>query len=176
MATSLAEYTLEDLQRLERERPELGKVELVGEALHATGESTGDRHQACVGRVYALLLPAVPATQVLRLDTYWFAAEGKFRPDLALWRAADRPADGGAFRAPPLAAVEVLSADRDHDLVTKAAVYAAHAVDLLVLDPAQVDGWWCRVGGSGVRAATTTWQPPGWPEPVVLARDALLGA
>ena len=177
MATSLAEYTLEDLQRLERERPELGKVELVGQALHATGESvTGDRHQACVGGLHALLLATVPATQVLRLDTYWFAREGKFRPDLALWRATDRPADDGAFRAPPLAVVEVLSADRDHDLVTKAAVHAAHGVDLLVLDPAQVDGWWCRVGGGDVRAATATWQPPGWPEPVLLARDALLGA
>ena len=177
MATSLAEYTLEDLQRLERERPELGKVELVGEALHATGESaTGDRHQACVGRIYALLLAAVPATQVLRLDTYWFAAEGTLRPDLALWRAADRPADGGAFRLPPLAVAEVLSADRDHDLVTKAAVYAAHGVDLLVVDPAQVDGWWCRAGGSDVREARTTWQPAGWPEPVMLSRDGLVDA
>ena len=108
------------------------------------------------------------------LDTYWAAPDGTYRPDLALWAQADLPPDGGAFRRPPLAAVEVLSADRDHDLVTKAPVYAAHGVALLVVDPAESEGWWCRVERREVREPATSWQPPGWPSPVELRRDALL--
>ena len=75
---------------------------------------------------------------------------------------------------PPLAAVEVLSSDRDHDLVKKAAVYARHGVDLVAVDPTEAEGWWCLVGGRRVSAARAEWQPPGWPEPVPLTRRSIL--
>lgn len=119
-STGLAAYTVADLEALEDERPELGRLEVIDGALHATGESAvGDRHQMIVQRLHLVFAAARPAGQIVRLDTWWESTQGKLRPDLAVYRPEDRPANRKAFRLPPQATLEVLSDDADHDLVRK---------------------------------------------------------
>jgi hypothetical protein len=174
MITGLVDYTCEDLEQLERERPELGRVEIVDGALHATGESAvGDLHQLIVQRLFLVFTPLCPPDQILRIDTWWMSHRGKIRADLAIWRPEDRPANRKAFRVPPRAVLEVLSDDGRHDTVTKDEVYAEAGSVRAYLDPRQRDGWWLRAGGAEHRAPTATWQPPGWP-PIPLVRDDLL--
>jgi Uma2 family endonuclease len=172
--TSLLDYTTSDLEALERERPELGRVEIVEGALHATGESAvGIWHQLVVQRLYVLLLPQCPPALRVMIDTWWAYARGKVRADVAVYRAEDIPVEGEVFRRPPLVAIEVLSDDALHDLVAKDAVYREHGARCAYLDPRRRFGWWCRLDGVDADDATVVWRPDGWP-PLELHRDALL--
>lgn len=103
---------------------------------------TGDRHQAVVQAIFVALLAEESVDQVIRLDTYWFDSDIRIRPDVAIWNATDRPHDGGAFTVPPLAVIEVLLSDADHDLVRKADVYRRHGVAAWFVDPRRRYEWW----------------------------------
>jgi len=104
MSTGLAAYTVTNLEALDQERPELGRLEVIDGVLYATGGSAvGDLHQLIVQRVFLLFAGACPDTHIVRLDTWWVSAHGKVRPDLAVYRPEDRPATRRAFRVPPLA-------------------------------------------------------------------------
>jgi hypothetical protein len=174
MITGLVDYTCEDLEALERARPELGRVEVVDGALHATGESAvGDLHQLIVQRLHLLLAPLCPPTHILRLDTWWQSPRGKLRADVAIWRPQDRPENRRAFRLPPYAALEVLSDDARHDTVTKDDVYRQFGVRRGHLDPNARWGWWMRLDGVDHDGPTAMWTLDGWPA-VVLDRDVLL--
>lgn len=166
MITGLADYTLADLERLEDERPELGRLEVIDGALHATGESAvGNLHQLLMGRLLLLFSAACPATAILRIDTWWMSPRGKIRPDLAVYRPGDQPTDRrGAFRVAPTAIVEILSADDHHDLVRKDAIYAEAGVRRRAyVDAFQRYGWWCRLDGTDHAGDTADWQLDGWP-------------
>lgn len=171
---TLASYELEDLQRLEAERPELGKTEVLGDALYASGvEVTGDRHQTLAQRIFLLLTASCPAGFVVNFDTYWFGEEARLRPDVAAWRVEDRPRDGGAFRRPPVAMCEILSSDAAHDLDRKAPIYDRAEVSTLYVDPRERYGWWCRTGAEDHQQERVTWPLPGWP-PIELERAEIL--
>lgn len=90
---------------------------------------------------------------------------GKLRPDLAVYRDGDQPEDHhGAFHVPPLAVVEILSEDAEHDLVRKDELYAQFGVtSRAYLDARQREGWWCRIDGADHTNAFADWQTPGWP-------------
>ncbi len=100
MITGLADYTLADLEALENERPELGRLEVIDGALHATGESAvGNLHQLIMQRLHLLFAAACPPGSIVRLDTWWMSPRGKIRPDVAVYRRGDEPADRyGAFQ------------------------------------------------------------------------------
>lgn len=175
MRSGLADYTTTDLEALEAERPELGRLEVLDGALHATGESAmGYLHQMVVQRLYLQFAAACPPGAMVLLDTWWESPRGKLRPDLALYRPEDRPANLRAFRVPPWAILEVLSDDADHDLVRKDAVYR----DLGVARRAYVEpwgrqSWWCRLDGVGHGRGTAVWELPDW-QPLRLSRAELL--
>lgn len=172
--TGLVDYTCEDLEQLERERPELGRVEVIDGALHATGESAvGDLHQLIVQRLYLLLVPLRPASHVIRLDTWWHSSRGRIRADVAIWRPEDRPANRKAFREPPRAVIEVLSDDARHDTVTKDDVFDQFGARRAYLDPRARWGWWLRLDGNDHDGPAATWSLDGWP-PITFDRDALL--
>lgn len=182
--TALAEYTLADLERLEAERPELGKVEILDGTLVATGDSvTGNRHQAVALVLTLLLARHCPDGFVVRPDTHWsldrpLHGRTRLRPDIGVWRATDQPTDGGAFRVAPVAVVEVLSDDADHDLVRKDPVYRDAGVTALYVDPRERSGWWARIGAAAcvdVDEPALAWAVPGWP-PLRVERDAVLAA
>jgi Uma2 family endonuclease len=176
MITGLADYTLADLEALEDERPELGRLEVIDGALHATGGSAvGNLHQLIMQRLHLLFAPACPPTAIVRLDTWWLSPRGKLRPDVATYRPSDEPADrNGAFRVPPQVILEILSEDAHHDLVRKDEVYAEFGVARRgYVDSRQRYGWWCRLDGVDHDAPVATWQLDGWPE-LCLERDALL--
>jgi hypothetical protein len=175
MISGLADYTLADLEALENERPELGRLEIIDGALHATGESAvGDLHQLVVQRLHLLFAPLCPATHIIRLDTWWESERGKIRPDLAIYRPADRPPNRKAFQVPPWATLEVLSDDADHDLRRKDAVYADFGVAHRgYVEPWGRFEWWCRLDGVEHAEPTATWRLPGWP-PIDVERDVLL--
>jgi len=173
MTTSVAAWELEDVARLERERPELGRIEVFGGALYAIGESANThRHQLVVDRMVRLLSDAAPDELLAVSDTWWFLPSRKVRPDVGVWRRADVPPDGGVFRRPPVAVVEVLSEDRDHDLVRKHALYRAERVPALFIDPSRQEGWWLRVADRDVDEAAFDWHLGDWS--VRLLRDDLL--
>lgn len=139
------EYGVAELEALQRDHPEFGRVEIVNGSLVAGGvDMTGYQHQRVVQALFLLLVEGYPPGHLVQIDTYWFGDGFRVRPDLAVWPDADRPADGGAFRAPPIAAFEVLSADAEHDLVTKRAIYAANGVATVFVDPDRRNGWWLR--------------------------------
>lgn len=179
MVNSLADYTIEDLEALERERPELGRVELVDGALHATGESAlGIPHQIIMQRIHLLLHPHCPTGLVVMLDTWWHyvranGLSGKIRADVAVYRLDDLPPSGKVFRLPPLVSLEILSDDAVHDLVAKDDVYAEHGTRRAYLDPDERYGWWFKAEGVEYSAPTVTWKLDGWP-PVVLDRAVAL--
>jgi Uma2 family endonuclease len=176
MATGLADYTLADLEALESERPELGRVEVIDGALHATGGSAvGNLHQRILQQLHLLFAHACPPTDLVRIDTWWHSPRGLLRPDVAVYRAGDEPPGRtGAFRVAPQAVVEVLSDDADHDLHRKDAIYAEHGVARRAyLDAVQRHGWWLRLDGVDYRAPSAVWQLAGWPE-LTLRRDELL--
>lgn len=177
MRGGLSEYTLADLEALEREHPELGHLEVVDGALHATGESAvGYLHQIVVQRLHLLFAAACPAEALVLLDTWWESPRGKIRPDLALYRPQDVPPSRKAFRVPPWATLEVLSDDADHDFVRKDGLYAAFAVaHRAYVEPWGRFDWWCRLDGVPHSGPSATWSLPGWP-PLVLQRDTLLAA
>lgn len=173
MTTSVAAWEPEDLERLERERPELGRVEVFEGALYASGESVNThRHQRVVDRMVRLLFDAAPSELLAVSDTWWFLASRKVRPDVGVWRRADVPSDGGVFRRPPVAVVEVLSEDRDHDLVRKHALYRAEGVQSVFIDPSVREGWWLRVGDRDVVEPAFEWLLGDWS--VHLLRGELL--
>lgn len=173
--TDLADYTTADLEALEDERPELGRLEVIDGALHATGGSAvGDLHQLVVQRLYLHVAAACPPHHIVRLDTWWRSRRGLLRPDLALYRPEDRPASRRSFRVPPWGIVEVLSDDAHHDLVRKDAVYVDLGVERRAyLEPWGRFAWWCRLDGQDHDTEVVTWQLPGWP-PLRLDRSALL--
>jgi len=173
--SGLADYTTADLEALESERPELGRLEVLDGALHATGESAvGYLHQLVVQRLFLLFEQARPEGALVLLDTWWESSRGKLRPDLALYRPDDVPANLKAFRVPPWATLEVLSDDADHDLVRKDGVYRDFGVGRRAyLEPWGRQRWWCRLDGVDHVGASATWQLAGWP-PLQLDRDALL--
>lgn len=175
MSTGLAAYTVTDLEALEQERPELGRLEVIDGVLYATGGSAvGDLHQLVVQRLHLLFAAACPDTSIIRLDTWWVSARGKVRPDLAVYRPEDRPATRRAFRVPPSATLEVLSEDAHHDLVRKDAVYAAFGVaHRAYVEPWGRYPWWCRVEGVDHDGPVAEWRLGGWP-PLRLVRDDLL--
>ena len=175
MSTGSADYTLADLEALERERPELGRLEMIDGALHATGDSAvGNRHQLLLQRLHLLFAAACPPTHIVRLATWWLSPRGKIRPDVAVYRAGDEPADReGAFQVAPLASVEILGDDDHHDLVRKDALYAQAGARRAYLDWRQRHGWWLRLDGAEHDGATAAWQLDGWP-PLRLVRDELL--
>lgn len=174
-AVAESQFTVEDLEALEREHPDLGRFEEIDGAIHATGGSAvGDLHQLIVQRCFLLLTPLCPPEQILRVDVWWVSERGKIRADVAVYRPADRPADRKSFRVPAQAIIEVLSDDAFHDVVRKDGVYAEYGVRSRVyIDPRRRAGWWVRVDGVEHTEATVMWQPEGWP-PVLLERDALL--
>ena len=175
MTTGLAEYTLADLEALERERPELGRLEVIDGALHATGESAvGNLHQLLLQRLHLLFAAACPPTQIVRLDTWWRSPRGKLRPDVAVYRPQDEPDDRyGAFRVAPLAIVEILSDDAHHDLVHKDEIYVeAGVAGRAYLDMKLRRDWWLRLDGVEHTAAAVDWKLDGWP-PLRLDRAAL---
>lgn len=175
MITDLAEYTTADLEALENEHPEWGRLEVLDGALHATGGSAvGDRHQLVVQRVYLLFAEVCPQACIVRIDAWWRSARGLLRPDLAVYRAEDRPADRRAFTVTPWAVVEVLSDDAHHDLVRKDEVYAdLGATRRGYVEPWGRYPWWCRLDGVDHDGDEATCHLEGWPE-LRLERDALL--
>jgi Uma2 family endonuclease len=174
MTAGLTDYTFADLEALEDERPELGRLEVIDGALHATGESAvGNLHQLLLQRLHLLFAAACPPTSIVRLDTWWYPPEGKIRPDVAVYRPADRPADPhGVFSVPPAAIVEILSDDAHHDLVRKDEIYARHGVRRGYLDMRRRFDWWLRLDGVDHDGAVVTWQLDGWP-PLTFDREAL---
>lgn len=176
--TGLADYTQSDLEALESQRPELGRIEVIDGALHATGGTgVGNRHQLIMQRLHLLFASLCPATHLVRLDTWWRCPRGWLRPDVAVYRTGDEPADrAGAFAVAPQAIVEILSRDADHDLRRKDAVYAEHGVaHRAYLDPEQRYGWWVRVDGGDHVISPVAWPLPGWPQ-IRLSREELLAA
>lgn len=179
MVNSLAEYTTEDLEALERERPELGRVELIDGALHGTGESAlGIPHQLIVQRLHLILAPLCPPGLLVMLDTWWHyvranGLSGKIRADVGIYRSADLPGSGKVFRLPPVASVEVLSDDAMHDLAAKDSVYAEFGGRRAYVDPDQRFGWWWCADGQETDAPRVTWRPDAWPE-IRLEKAALL--
>jgi Uma2 family endonuclease len=86
-APTFTGFTQAELERLEDEHPELGRLEVIDGALHATGGSAvGNLHQLLLQRLHLLLVPLCPPQHVLRLDTWWFLARGTLRPDVAVYR------------------------------------------------------------------------------------------
>lgn len=176
--TGLADYTLADLEALERERPELGRLEVIDGALHATGGSAvGNLHQLIMQRLHLLFAAACPPGFIVRIDTWWLSPRGKLRPDVAVYRAGDEPEDRhGAFRVPPQAILEILSEDADHDLVKKDGVYAQSGVTRRAhLDAWGHFDWWLRADGVDHDEPVVQWRLDGWP-PLHLDRAELLDA
>lgn len=95
----------------------------------------------------------------MRLDTWWRSPRALLRPDVAVYRAEDEPADRrGAFRVPPQAVLEILSEDTHHDLVRKDGVYAKFGVARRAyLDPAERYGWWWRADDTDHREPVVSW-------------------
>lgn len=176
MIPGVGDYTLSELETLENERPELGRLEVLDGALHATGESAvGNLHQLVMQRLHLVFAAACPRGWLVRIDTWWLSSRGKIRPDVAVYRRGDEPTDRhGAFRVPPQAVLEILSDDAVHDLVHKNEIYAADGVSRRAyLDPRQRFGWWLRLDGVDHTAPTVTWSLEGWPA-LTLDRDELL--
>ena len=178
MSSGLTDRTLTDiaaLEALEREHPDLGRLEVIDGALHATGDSAvGFLHQAVVGRLHVLFFGLRPTGALVALDVWWELERGKLRPDLAVYRPEDTPENLKSFRTPPWATLEVLSDDADHDLVRKDAIYAQFGVARRAyIEPWGRFEWWCRLDGVPHGGPTATWDLPGWP-PLVFERDTLL--
>ena len=175
MIADLADYTTADLEALENEHPEWGRLEVIDGALHATGGSAvGDLHQLVVQRLHLLVAALCPPSHIVRIDAWWHSPRGKIRPDVALYRPEDRPANRKAFRVAPWAIIEVLSDDADHDLVRKDGVYAALGVaHRAYVEPWDRYPWWCRLDGVDHDGPVATWELAGWP-PLDLERATLL--
>ena len=173
MITGVTDYTLADLEALENERPELGRLEVIDGALHATGESAvGNLHQLIMQRLYLLFAAVCPPGWIVRIDTWWMSPRGKLRPDVAVYRRGDEPSDRyGAFHVAPHAVLEVLSDDAIHDLVHKDGEFGV--MRRAYLDPRRRHGWWYRLDDVDYEAPTAAWRLEGWPE-LVLDHDELL--
>lgn len=175
MIESVVDYTVDELEALERERPELGRVEVIDGALHATGDSAvGAWHQMVLSRLCRLMGALCPPGSVVLPDTWWFGPRGKLRADIGVYAEAALPPTirEKVLRVAPLAIVEVLSDDAHHDLVRKDGVYAGAGARRAFLDFYPRTAWWCRLDGQVVTAPRATWQLDGWP-PIELHRDAL---
>jgi hypothetical protein len=174
MLMTTTDYTQDYLEALEQEHPELGRLEVIDGALHATGTSAvGTLHQLIYQRLYLLMAPLCPQQHVLMLDTWWFYARGKIRADLGVYRPEDFKPPSKVFWDAPQAIIEILSADAYHDLVRKDAIYAEHGSRRTFIDYELREGWWARIDGVDHDGPTATWQIPGWPE-VTFERDRLL--
>lgn len=173
--TATEEYTQEYLERLEDEHPELGRIEVVDGALHATGGSgVGNLHQLLLQRLHLLFHAACPPTAIVRIDTWWLSPRGRLRPDVAVYRPSDVPTPRRAsFAVPPRAVVEILSRDDHHDLVRKDAIYREFGVPTAYLDPDERHGWWLRLLDVDHTDAVVEWQLEGWP-PLRFEREELL--
>ncbi len=177
MITGVTDYTQAELEALENQRPELGRLEVIDGALHATGGSAlGNLHQLVMQRLHLLFAGACPLEAIVRIDTWCRSPRGKLRPDVAVYRRGDEPANRrGMFGVPPQAVLEILSDDADHDLVRKEDVYAEFGVTRRAyLDSQERQGWWCRLDGVDHDAPTVAWALEGWPE-LVLDREELFG-
>lgn len=174
MITGLVDYTQADLEALEDERPELGRIEEIDGALHATGGSAvGNLHQLLLQRLHLLFAGACPPTHIVRIDTWWKSPRGRIRPDVAVYRPSDVPANlRGMFGVPPLAILEILSDDAHHDLVRKDEIYAEAGVRRAYLDMRRRFDWWVRLDGVDHDGPVAAWHLDGWP-PLRLDRDAL---
>lgn len=175
MPLELVDYSQAYLEALEAERPELGRLELIDGALHATGGSAvGNLHQLLLQRLHLLFAAACPPTSIVRIDTWWRSPRGKLRPDVAVYAPSDVPEDRqGMFAVPPRAIVEILSADAEHDLVRKDEIYAEHGVRRAYLEPFGRFDWWLRLDGVDHDGAVVHWQLDGWPA-LRFDRDELL--
>lgn len=176
MNVGLADYTLSDLEALEEEHPELGRLEVIDGALHATGETAvGNLHQLLMQQLHLLFAPSCPPGAIVRLDTWWKSPRGKLRPDLALYRDGDQPTNRrGSFKVPPFAIVEILSSDAHHDLVRKDAIYTEFGVTRRAYLDMEADrfGWWLRLDGVDHTDPEVTWSLDGWP-PLLFDRATL---
>ncbi len=172
--STLGAYTFDELAAICDERPELGRVEIIHGSLVAEGaEMTGDRHQGTVGALFELLIAVRPPEYVIRLDTYWFVGDSRLRPDIAVWRQDQRPSNGGEFKVPPLASIEIVSRDDGHDMVRKHAIYRDHGVATWYVDCSRRHGWWITDGeGNDVTAESLELTIPGWPSATVT--DAII--
>ena len=176
---TVADYTVDELEAIERAHPEFGRVEVVDGAFHATGESAlGIPHQLIVQRLHLLLAPLCPPGLVVMLDTWWGylrddGRKGYIRADVGVYRVEDTPDSGKIYRRPPIVSIEVLSDDALHDLATKDDIYAVHGARRAYVESYGRFGWWFRADGVEHGAEEVTWELDGWP-PIVLRRDALL--
>ncbi|HWL42163.1 MAG TPA: Uma2 family endonuclease [Ilumatobacter sp.] len=168
-------YTLEDIETLEHEHPEFGRIEIVNGALYAGGADLGsDVHQGITFELMMLLGSLRPPGFVVRGETYWRAGPRQMlRPDVAIWAQHDRPVPEQAFQSPPMAVFEVLSRDRDHDLLTKHRIFREHGVATWYVDRRRTEGWWLGDGES-VQVGDPSFELtlPGWP--TVTITDAVL--
>jgi hypothetical protein len=174
MITGVADYTLAELEALEDERPELGRLEVIDGALHASGgSSVGNLHQMLMQNLYLAFHATCPPGDIIRLDTWWLLDRGKLRPDVAVYRRGDQPdRPNGGFRVPPQAIVEIISEDAHHDLVRKDEIYAEAGVRRAYVNYLPRFDWWCRLDGVEHTGPQATWQLDGWP-PLRLGREAL---
>jgi hypothetical protein len=165
MISGVADYTLAELEALENERPELGRLEVIDGALHASGgSSVGNLHQMLMQQLHLLFHAACPPGDIIRLDTWWLLDRGKLRPDVAVYRRGDQPEKpSGGFRVPPRAIVEIISEDSHHDLVRKDEIYAEAGVRRAYVNDLPRFDWWIRLDGVDHAGPEATWQLDGWP-------------
>lgn len=175
LTSALTDATFAELEAYEAEHPEVGRIEVIDGVLHFSGESAvGYLHQMVVQGLHLLFAGAKPPGAIVSLDVWWLSQRGRIRPDLALYRPQDVPANLRAFRVPPWATLEVLSDDADHDIVLKDGIYAGAGVARRAyIEPWGRFDWWCLLDGEPHAGPAVTWELPGWP-PLVLDRDALL--
>jgi Uma2 family endonuclease len=169
-------YDLDYLERLANEHPEWGMIEVFDGALYIQ-PMTSELHQLVLFQVCATLRAARPAGWRVVLDVYVRMNPSRLpRPDVVVYRT-DRPVERRAVPELPALIIEVVSRDRDHDLIDKARMYAEDGVgSYVVVDPELVDGWWAKVVDEdrtvGAGEALTI-DLPGWPT-VELTLDQLL--
>ncbi len=170
-------YDLDHLERLANSNPGWGAIEVIDDALYFQ-PMTSELHSLLLAKLWLALHSARPDGWRVAFDTYIQLGPHRMtRPDVMAYRT-DRPVERRAVPEIPALIIEVLSSDRDHDLVTKVALYRqADVARYIVIDPDGSDGWWIRdlLGGDrqGRAGEVFVLDLPGWPQ-VSLDLDTLL--
>jgi Uma2 family endonuclease len=95
--------------------------------------SPSQRHQRAVWRLANLLEAALTMTASVHIEWAWKPRDDQFVPDVLVTEPTD---EQPRFTGTPLLAVEVLSSNRAHDLVTKTSKYAQAALPRYwIVDP-----------------------------------------